>query len=136
MQTFKRSLTSTKEEPGLIQTKLFKLLLKYRNTPHSTTGETPATLFMGRNLRTWLDIIKPDIQKHVVGKQENQAKAKSNGTAGKVRQLYVGQAVSARNYRRKEKWIPGTVHARTGPVSYRVEVAPNIIWIPVLWIPI
>lgn len=128
VQTLKKSLTSMKEDSGTTQTKLSKFLMKYRNTPHSTTGETPATVFMGRNLRSRLDLIKPDIRKHVVGKQENQAKAKSHGTAGKLRELYVGQEVNARNYSGKEKWIRGIVKARTGPVSYRVEIAPNVIW--------
>ena len=32
------------------------------------------------------------------------------------------------NYRGKEKWIQGIVHARTGPVSYQVKIAPNLIW--------
>ena len=50
VQTFKQSLTSMKEDPGSMQAKLSKFLMKYRNKPHSTTGETPATLFVGRNL--------------------------------------------------------------------------------------
>lgn len=126
VQTMKQSLTSMKKGPESTQTNLSRFLMKYRNTPHSTTGETPATLFMGRILRTRLDLIKPDLRKHVVCKQEKQAK--SNNTSGEVRQLYVGQAVSVRNYRGKEKWIPGIVHARTGPVSYQVQIAPNVIW--------
>ncbi len=36
--------------------------------------------------------------------------------------------MSVRNYRGKEKWIQGIVRARTGPLSYQVEVAPNVIW--------
>ena len=127
VQTFKQSLTSMKEDPGSTQAKLSKFLMKYRNTPHSTTGETPATLFMGRNLRTRLDLIKPDIRKHVLDKQTSQAKQNS-AIASNTRQLFVGQAVSVRDYRGKEKWIQGIVRARTGPVSYQVEVAPNVIW--------
>ena len=127
VQTFKQSLTSRKEDPGSTQAKLSKFLMKYRNTPHSTTGETPATLFMGRNLRTRLDLIKPDIRKHVLDKQTSQAK-QNGAIASNTRQLFVGQAVSVRDYGGKEKWIQGIVHARTGPVSYQVEVAPNVIW--------
>ncbi|XP_028414982.1 uncharacterized protein K02A2.6-like [Dendronephthya gigantea] len=127
IQTLKQSLTSMKEEPGSTQTKLSKFLMKYRNTPHSTTGETPASLFMGRNLRTRLDLIKPDIRKHVIDKQVSQAKPKG-AIASNARQLFIGQAVSVRNYRGKEKWIQGIVRALTGPVSYQVEVAPNVIW--------
>ena len=76
IQTMKQSLTSMKQDLDSTQTKLSKFLMKYRNTPHSTTGETPATLFMGRNLRTRLDLIKPDIRKHVI---ENKS-AKPNPT--------------------------------------------------------
>lgn len=127
VQMLNRSLTSMKEDPGSTQTKLSKFLMKYRNTPHSTTGETPATLFMGRKLRTRLDLIKPDIRKHVTDKQVGQAKPKG-AIASNVRQLFIGQTVSVRNYRGKEKWIQGIVRARTGPLSYRIEVAPNVIW--------
>ena len=116
-----------KEDLGSMQTKLSKFLMKYKNTPHSRTGETPATLFMGRNLRTRLDLIKPDIRKHVIEKQVSQAKPKG-AIAGNARQLFIGQAVSVRNYRGKEKWIQGIVRARIGPVSYQVEIAPNVIW--------
>ena len=116
IQTIKQSLTSMKEDLGSMQTKLSKFLMKYRNTPH-----------MGRNLRTRLDLIKPDIRKHVIEKQVSQAKPKG-AIAGNARQLFIGQAVSVRNYRGKEKWIQGIVRARTGPVSYQVEIAPNVIW--------
>ena len=48
---------------------------------------------MGRNLRTRLDLIKPDIRKHVIEKQVSQAKPKG-AIAGNVRQLFIGQAVT------------------------------------------
>ena len=113
IQTMKQSLTSMKEDLGSMQTKLSKFLMKYRNTPH-----------IGRNLRTRLDLIKPDIRKHVIEKQVSQAIPKG-AIAGNARQLFIGQAVSVRNYRGKEKWIQGIEH---GPVSYQVEIAPNVIW--------
>ncbi len=78
------------EDPGPTQTKLSKFLMKYRNTPHSTTEETPATLFVGRNLRTRFDLIKPDIRKHVIDKQVSQAKSKG-AIARNVHQLFIGQ---------------------------------------------
>ncbi len=45
-----------------------------------------------------------------------------------TRQLAVGQTVMARNYSGKDKWLPGIVRARTGPLSYEIEVGPNRIW--------
>jgi transposase InsO family protein len=40
-----------------------RYLLIYRNTPHSTTGETPSMLLMGRRLRTRLDLMLPSVTK-------------------------------------------------------------------------
>ena len=34
----------------------------------------------------------------------------------------------ARNYTGKAKWLPGTVQAKTGPLSYEIKVGPNQIW--------
>ncbi|KAJ7385502.1 hypothetical protein OS493_015073 [Desmophyllum pertusum] len=36
------------------------------------TGETPAVLLMGRNIRTKLDVLKPNIQKRMEDKQQEQ----------------------------------------------------------------
>ena len=44
-------------------------------------------------------------------------------------QFDIGESVTTRDYReRHEKWIPGIVKQRTGPVSYRVEIAPGVCW--------
>ena len=40
--------------------KIANFLLMYRNAPRSTTNETPAKLFLGRNLRSRVDLIRPD----------------------------------------------------------------------------
>ena len=39
--------------------------------PHSTTGKTPAELFLGRSLRSTLDLIHHNTVDHVERKQEN-----------------------------------------------------------------
>ena len=39
---------------------LANLLLSYWSTPHSTTGVPPAELFLKRQLRTRLTLLKPD----------------------------------------------------------------------------
>jgi len=35
-------------------------LRQYRKAPHSTTGLSPAQLFLSRNLRTRLDLVRPE----------------------------------------------------------------------------
>ena len=42
----KKSLKSTVNESGTIQTKLSIFLMSYQSTPHTTTEETPAELFL------------------------------------------------------------------------------------------
>ena len=34
----------------------------------------------------------------------------------------------ARNYTGKDRWLPGTVQAKTGPLSYEIKVGPDRIW--------
>ena len=63
VQRFKHSLKATKNDSGSLTTKLSRFLITYR-TPSSTstTGVSPAELFMKRPLRTRLDLLRPSIQ--------------------------------------------------------------------------
>ena len=53
--------TKSETEVKSLKIKLARFLLAYRNTPHSTAGEPPSHLFLGRRLRTRLDLLKPDL---------------------------------------------------------------------------
>ena len=125
VQTFKQALRVALTEKQTISRKLTNFLLAYRTTPHALTGESPAVLLMGRNLRTRLDILKPNIRKRVEEKQQDQELRSSRNP---TRELGIGQTVMARNYRTKEKWVPGVITAHPGPLSYEVSVAPNTVW--------
>ena len=48
-----------KSANGDLETRLAQFLFKYRTTPHSTTGVSPAELLMGRKLRSHLDLVQP-----------------------------------------------------------------------------
>ncbi|KAL1270473.1 hypothetical protein QQF64_029489 [Cirrhinus molitorella] len=39
-----------------------------------------------------------------------------------------GSSVLARNYGSGPKWVPATVETQTGPVSYKVKTAGNLLW--------
>ncbi|XP_059413408.1 uncharacterized protein K02A2.6-like [Carassius carassius] len=126
VQTFKRSLKAYKE-PISLQQRLDAFLLQYRNTPHSTTRETPAMLFLHRRLRTRLDLLKPSVANVVDQAQKTQCSYRS--VHSKHREFDVGDSVLVRDYRRgEEKWKTGTVSSQTGPVSYTVEVGNLQIW--------
>ena len=54
VQTFKHSLKASKNDTGTLNEKLICFLLQYQNTPSSTTGVTPAKVFMKHPLKTLL----------------------------------------------------------------------------------
>ena len=59
VQLVKRGLT--KMTDGSMQTRLARYLRSYRVTPHGTTGSSPSMLLKGRQLRTLLDVVHPNI---------------------------------------------------------------------------
>ena len=67
VQTFKRMFKKTKE--GDIDTRTVQFLFAYRNLTYSTTERTPAELFLKRNPRTRLSLVKPDLKARVETKQ-------------------------------------------------------------------
>ena len=54
---------------GSIETCVTRFLFAYHNTPHSTTGTSPAMLMFNRPLRLHIDLLKPDIQSTVQSQQ-------------------------------------------------------------------
>ena len=118
VQTFKSAL---KKLEGNVSSRLIQFLARYRVTPHSTTEASPAELLMGRKLRTTLDLIHPDMSRKVSSKQTDFKSTKP------LRQFSIGQKVFARNYRGTSTWIPAQVVEIIGPVSYKVQIAPNLI---------
>ena len=71
-------------------------LLTYRTTPHSTTGSTPATLFLNRHVRTRLDLLHPSVSQHVESAQAKQKQ--QHDIHSRDRSFIVGQRILARNF--------------------------------------
>ena len=124
VQTFKQAMRAGKSDTGSLNVKLARFLLTYRSTPSTTTGVTPAELFLKRPLRTRLDLLRPSLQSRVETKQANQKRL--HDAHSKFRLFEVGQSVLVRNLREGPKWLTGTVLEQTGPVSYRVQVSDQI----------
>ena len=126
VQTFKKAMQAGRKDGMSISHCLSNFLLTYRSTPHITTGVSPSSLFMGRELRTRFDLIKPDINKRVCEKQAQQKT--DHDTRTKLRTLQIGDKVMVKNFRAGNPWIAGTITQKDGPVSYTVCTDNGQIW--------
>ena len=70
VQIIKRGLKKVAD--GTMHTQLAKVLLTYRVTPQSTTGQAPAELLLGRRPHTCLDLFRPNTSDRVERKQQQQ----------------------------------------------------------------
>jgi hypothetical protein len=125
VQTFKgmmKKCTGAKTETQ----RLAEVLFHYRNIPHSTTGKTPAELFLKRSPRTALSFVKPSLQSSVEKKQQS-AKLHQDGSRPKLRTFDLYQQVRVRGFRGgKERWFPATIIQVTGLESYVVRMPGNV----------
>ena len=119
VQTFKEGMKKLTE--GTLETKLARFLFKYRMTPQTATGVSPAELLYGRPLQSHLDAARPDLQKKVLAAQDRQKS--DHDKRAKLREFQVGDAVYAQNYGPGEKWLPGNVSAVIGTTMYEVLLA-------------
>ncbi|KAK3098183.1 hypothetical protein FSP39_016945 [Pinctada imbricata] len=124
VQTFERSIKSMKHDSMSLNKKIANFLLQYRNTPHTTTNESPAKLFVGRQLRSRLDLIRPNIQ----GKVDRANMNSAFGKKGKpVPSFKPGDHVIVRDYR-GNKWINGTIESLLGPLNCTVKTDFGSLW--------
>ncbi len=108
------------EDPSITK-KLANFLLTYRATPHSVTGVPPAELFLKRQLRTRLSVLKPDLNGRVKEAQENQQKFHDKRVS--LREFDVNDSCYVKNFRGgEEKYVPGRITKRLGPLRYLVQI--------------
>ena len=116
VRTFKESMKALRQ--GNIDTKFSRLLFKYRITPHSVTGNTPAEMLFKRQLRSAFHLLKPNQHIRMEGQQLN-IEERSNRKE-RLRIFEKEDLVWARNFGLGQKWMPGTVVKTLGAVNYEV----------------
>ncbi|XP_021348211.1 uncharacterized protein K02A2.6-like [Mizuhopecten yessoensis] len=122
VRTFKQAMKSMAQEGGTLNKKLASFLLSYRTTPHSLTKTTPSELFLGRKLRTRLDVMRPHLSGNI--------QQKTTPTVSKARYFEVGDIVITRDYHgnpRKPTWSKGIVLRKLGPLAYTIQM-DNLTW--------
>ena len=109
-----------------MKSRIAKVLFAYRNAPHCTTGSSPAKLLLERQLRSRLDLLKPNTAAQVDSKQLNQKICHDNSV--QPEQFEIGPSVLVRVYNQPYKWTRGTILSSIGPVSYIVRISNGFTW--------
>ena len=118
VQTFKEGMKKMNE--GSVETLVSRFLARYRITPQTSTGVSPAELLLGRKTRSRLDLVYPKIGRRVRQSQASQKLA--HDWHAKERTIQEGEAVYASNFRSGPKWMPGVLKQSTGPASFSVQL--------------
>ena len=105
VQVFKQGFR--KSSMGTPSDRIARFLFQYRITPHITTGLSPAEMLLGRNIRSRLDLLKPNLEQKVAEKQRRQQF--DHDKHSRVRQFSVGDKVFVKNQGRGETWLPGRI---------------------------
>ena len=126
VQTVKRALQAAHRTGSSLEQSLAAFLLQYRTTPQSTTGVAPCMLMMGRDLRTRMHLIAPDVGEHVRDQQDRQQR--HHDQHSRTRGFSVGTSVWARNFRDGSCWVKAVIADQLGPVSYLVQLENGDYW--------
>ena len=118
VQILKSALKQAKLTKRNVDDVVSRYLLSYRNTPHCTTGESPAMLLFGRRLRTRMDLMLPNVRETVMKKQESMI---SHSAQRGCRNFVVGEHVLVRNFS-GEKWMNGVIDEVLGFKHYNVRL--------------
>ena len=121
VQTVKQALKAMASSGESLQVRLDKFLLAYRNAPHAFTGEMPAVRFMGGQLRTRLDSVQPKNRRENKRLEKQMERGSQN-----LRSFREGDMVWVRDYHGKDKWVPGIINKKCGPLTYQVTVSKGL----------
>eukprot|EP00731_Ephydatia_muelleri_P037009 Em0376g4a len=118
VQSLKNAL---KRMTGDVETGLARFLFQYRLTPHSTTGQSPAELLLGRKPKSHLDFVFPSLKNQVQRQQERQKD--DHDRKASHRSFVVGERVYCLNHRGGlPKWLSGVIRSVQGPVTVVVKL--------------
>ena len=116
VKIFKEHLKKGSSES--LDTQLSRFLFRYRITPHSVTGVSPAELLMGQRSRSQLDLVRPNVEQQVYNRQLTEQINRGGGE----RTFSMGNPIFAKNFASGQKWLLGTIVRSCGPCSYLIEL--------------
>ena len=111
VQSFKTAMRKASQQSTDFDSNLTRWLLHYRNTPQTTTQETPATMMLGRSTRTLLSLLDPLTRKQKSDLTVDKRKLRRFDIGSKVRVLEV----------RSGRWYKGIITGKESCKVYIVE---------------
>ena len=127
VQSFKNHMKVCKGSKLSIQQRIENFLLTYRSTKHLTTGGTPASLFLGCELRTRLSLLRPNVGEKVMDSQAKQ-KATHDVHARMLREFCPGDRVLVKDLRKEDTCWRGSVAERSALRSHVVVLNDGRVW--------
>ncbi|XP_055356704.1 uncharacterized protein K02A2.6-like [Paramacrobiotus metropolitanus] len=127
VQTVKDGVSKLMADQKRLPVALREFLWRYRNAPHATTGKTPAELFLGRKMRSTLDLLVPVLLTTAEKNRERHRRNFDQHTRKKDFRL--GDLVLVRDYRpsRAVDWISGKLIKRESRLIWEVQVS-DLLW--------
>ena len=114
-----------KKVTGDLETRLLRVLAQYRLFPQSTMGQSSAMVLMGRQPRSRLDLVFPDLSTQVITKIDY---AKRTTDKNRVeRMFHIGDTVSVMNFQGRPKWLAEVLEEQFGPLTLSVVRAWSIM---------
>lgn len=116
VQTTKDALKAMATTRGSLQQNINEFLHQYWKALHTTTGRPPALLFLGRNIRTRIDLVRPDsVDTKVTEKQ--QAKFITSFRTFKPKQVVYFLSGNPR----MDKWVVRRIVTRLRDLHYEID---------------
>ena len=106
VQTVKKGLESNSGNRNPLKETLVDFLTMYRATLHTVTKRTPSEMFIGQNIRTRIDLIKPY--------QTLEVKSDLHKNNYKLRRFSPNDIVIVGKYGTKHKWEQGKILEKLG----------------------
>ena len=104
-----------------LEHRLANFIISNRSKPHTVTGQSPAELFLGRQIRNCFTLLKPNLNRVVDDQQLRQKEHHDEGRV-KRREFKLTEVVLVSNWRRGvERWMPGSIAQVKGPRTYLVR---------------
>ncbi|XGW21465.1 hypothetical protein V3C99_004430 [Haemonchus contortus] len=128
VDTFKRSFKKMKENSPATEA-LQKFLLNYRRTPCPSApgAKSPAELFLGRQIRTKLSLLKPPSTTDYNNRNRKMEEHYNRHHGARQRKFNIGDPVWAKDYRSgAPKQAPGEVVQQYGNRLYDISVDGQI----------